>query len=120
MSIKVNDTPVVINYTPYVGDTFGRSFLIKKNGALEDLSLDTFKMRIEDAITGTEFLTLETGGGITNTDEGRVTWVITDEQSSDFTPSRKYKYDIQWTRADGTVKTLQRGTMIPEKDVTPA
>ena len=117
--MKAADTPVFKNYTPYVGDTFGRAFLIKQNGVLADLSADTFKMRIGDAITGEEFLTLTLGDGIENPSTGRVVWLITDEQAQDFLPNRKYKYDLQWTRADGTNKTLQRGIMTPWKDTTP-
>jgi hypothetical protein len=117
--MKLEDTPVIKNYTPYVGDTFGRAFLIKYDGDLADLSGDTFKIRIADAITGDEFLALESGSGIENPTTGRVVWLITDEQAEDFLPNRKYKYDIQWSRSDGTVKTLQKGVMIPWKDTTP-
>lgn len=118
--MNAKNTPVLKNYTPYVGDTFGQAFLIKQNGTLADLSEDTFKMRIEDAVTGTEFLTLESGSGIENPSTGRVVWMITDEQTANFLPNRKYRYDIQWTRSDGTNKTLQAGIMVPHKDVTPS
>lgn len=118
--MKAQDTPILKNYTPYVGDTFGRSFLIKTNGSPADLSGDTFKMRIQDAITGEEFVTLESGDGIENPSTGRVVWTLTDEQTADFLPNRKYNYDLQWSRADGTTKTVQRGVMLPYKDITPA
>lgn len=117
---KVQDTPIIKNYTPYIGDTFGRSFKIKNNGDLVDLSADTFNMRIQDAVTGDEFLTLTSGSGIENPTTGRVVWTITDEQTADFIANRKYKYDIQWSRSDGTVKTVQRGVMVPWQDVTHA
>ena len=90
-----------------------------RNGALIDLSGDTFKMRIKDASTGEVFLDLESGSGITNPSIGRIVWTVTNAQSEDFISNRKYKYDLQWTRSDGINTTLQRGTMIPEQDETP-
>lgn len=117
---KLPDTPIIKNYTPYIGDTFGRSFKIKTNGDLADLSADTLRMRIQDAVTGEEFETLTLGSGIENPTTGRVVWTLTPAQTATFIANRKYKYDIQWTRSDGTNKTVQRGIMVPWQDVTPA
>mgnify|MGYP000903953378 CR=1 FL=1 len=111
--------PIVKNYEPYQGDDFGRSFAIMVNGSLEDISGDTFKMRIEDAVTKTEFLTIQSGSGIENPSIGRVAWELTKAQTADFLPGRRYRYDLQWTRSTGKNITIQKGIMTPDGDTTP-
>ena len=111
---------IVKNYSPYRGDDFERAFSIKVNGALEDVSGDTFKMRIVDLVTGELFLDISSGSGIENPSIGRVVWAITKAETALFLPARKYKYDLQWTRSTGKNITIQKGIMTPEGDVTPA
>lgn len=113
--------PITRNHAPYIGDSFSRvKTLIKINGSLVDVSADTFKMRIEEAKTGTAFLTLTLGSGITNPSTGFVICTLTAAQTANFVSGKKYVYDLQWTRADGTVVTLFRGELNPTKDITPA
>lgn len=119
MSTKINGA-ILKNYTLYMGDDFARSFLIKVNGSLEDVSGDTFKMRIKNATTGVTFLDLETGSGIENPSTGRIVWTITAAQTAGADPRDRYKYDLQWTRSTGRVITIQKGLFTPEKDTTPA
>lgn len=110
----------VQNYTPYVGDTLAEAFTVIEAGVAADVAADTWKMRIEDAATGTEFLTLTNGSGFSFPGSGVVKWVLSAAQTSNFLPKRRYRYDIQRTKPDGTVKTIQRGEIIPTKDITPA
>ena len=110
----------VKNYAPYVGDTLSEAFTVMEAGVAANVSADMWKMRIEDATTGTEFLTLTNASGISFPGSGVVKWVLSAAQTSNFLPKRRYRYDIQRTKSDGTVKTIQRGEMIPHKDITPA
>jgi hypothetical protein len=111
---------IVRNYAPYIGDTLAQAFTVLENGVAADVEDDTWKMRIEDAATGTAFLTLTNGSGFEFPGGGVVKWVLTAAQTANFLPKRRYRYDIQRTKSDGTVKTIQRGEMIPHKDITPA
>lgn len=111
--------PITKNYEPYRGDDFDRSFLIMVNGSLENLSGDTFKMRIEDAVTKEEFLTIELGSGIENPSTGRVVWRLDKTETVNFLPGRKYRYDLQWTRSTGKNHTIQKGIFTPDGDTTP-
>ena len=110
----------VKNYAPYIGDTIAESFTVMEAGVAADVASETWKMRIEDSATGTEFLTITNGSGITFPSAGMVKWVLSAAQTSNFLPKRRYRYDIQRTKPDGTVKTIQRGEIIPTKDITPA
>lgn len=111
--------PVFETSEPYIGDTLADSFTVKQNGVPADLSADTFTMRIEESHTGTEFITMTTGDGITNTNLGVVTWIVSATKCRDFVAGRKYRADIQWTRADGVNVTLKRYEFTPYKDITP-
>lgn len=107
------------NYTPYIGDTLAEAFTVLEAGVAANVASETWKMRIEDATTGAEFLTLTNGSGITFPGSGVVRWELSAVQTSNLLPKRRYRYDIQRTKPDGTVKTVQRGEMIPYKDITP-
>lgn len=116
-TVTVKNGPARRNYAPYKGDTFTDGFTITLNGVAADLSGDTFKMRIRDAKTGVPAHTLEIGSGI-EVDSNSVVFRI-EPADMEALPIKKYKYDIQWTKADGTVKTLLAGIIEPESDVTP-
>lgn len=111
---------IVRNYVPYIGDTLAQAFKVLENGIVADVDQDTWKMRIEDAVTGTEFITLTNGSGIEFPGDGVVKWILQASKTAEFLPKRRYRYDIQRTKSDGSVKTIQRGEMVPYKDITPA
>ncbi len=116
-TVNVKNGPARRNYAPHKGDTFTDGFTITVNGVAADLSGDTFKMRVQDAKTGEEEVTLEIGDGI----EVASNSVVFRIEAADMEALtiKKYKYDIQWTKADGTVKTLLAGIIEPESDITP-
>lgn len=110
----------VKNYVVYMGDTLSdQAATVYDGDTLADASESTWKMRIEVEKTGTLFLQLTNGSGITFPD-GKFFWQLTAAQTSTMTPGKRYKYDIQRTRPDGIVKTFQRGIMVPKKDTTQA
>jgi hypothetical protein len=101
-----------------MGDTFSQAFTVMENGLTASPQNDTWKIRIEDAASGAEFLTLTNGSGIAFPGAGVVRWTLTPANTAVFVPKRRYQYDIQRTKSDGSVKTIQRGEMIPHKDIT--
>lgn len=112
--------PIVQNYTPYMGDTFNaKAVTLKENGVAVSLTGHTFKIRIIEAGSGTVFATLELGTGITNPSGSRIQWQLSKTQTAAMVANRKYKYDLQWTKASGVVTTLFVGELIPTKDITP-
>lgn len=110
---------IVRNYSPYIGDTFSECIRIVENGVAANVSLDGWKMKIADMATGTEFVTLENNSGISFPGDGRVSIELSATQTAQFNPKKRYVYDIQRTKQDGVVKTLQRGIIQPYKDITP-
>jgi len=115
-SVNITKGPLRRNYQPYRGDTFDDiKFSILINGAPADLSGDTFVMRIVNAATLQTVHELTIGDGITVTDNS-VFCVLTATQTADL-PLVKHKYDVQWTKSNGTVKTIQVGFLEPEADV---
>lgn len=108
------------NYTLYAGDSYASpAYTVKEGETAIDASDYTWKILIEDAIEGTDFVTLTNGSGI-SFPSGKFQWALTAAQTSAMIVFRSYKYDIQFTRPDGTVKTIQRGEIIVNQDTTPA
>lgn len=109
----------VKNYTVYMGDTFASpAYTVKDAGVVVDAEDSTWKIRIETEKGGTVFLTLTNGSGVTFPD-GKFQWWLSASQTATMTPGKRYKYDIQRTRPDNLVKTIQKGILIPLKDTTP-
>lgn len=108
------------NLVLYAGDTYVSPAYTVKEGDVEvDASDDIWKILIEDTITGADFVTLTNGSGITFP-SGRMQWKLTAAQTEAMVLDRAYRYDIQRTRTDGVVKTIQRGTITVTNDITPA
>lgn len=116
-TIKVPpNRPYEKNFDVYRGDDFDFSFTFDIAG-LADLVDHDFKMKIVNTSTNTEFETLEIGSGITV-----VGLTVTPALTSDQTKAMdglKYKYDLQWVKDTGKVKTLFVGTLNPFGDITP-
>lgn len=107
------------NLVLYAGDTYtSPAYTIKEGDTTVDASLDTWKILIEDTITGTDFVTLTNGSGITFPSQ-KMQWKLTAVQTEAMVLERAYNYDIQRTRADGVVKTTQKGTITVTNDTTP-
>lgn len=111
---------IVKNYAPYMGDTLTDSFTVLQGTTPADVGDETWRMRIQDAKTGALFALLTGGSGITFPGDGKVVWTVTPTKTAEFVAGKKYVYDIQRTRTDGVVKTVQRGEMVPVKDITPS
>lgn len=118
--INVTSGPAEVNYRPYRGDTFARSFRIFVNGAAANISADTLKLTVKNGV-GDQVYQLTIDAGITlGPDIGLATWKFTDVQMRTFPVGITTYYDIEWTRtSDGNVRTVQAGTMICRKDQTP-
>jgi hypothetical protein len=115
----ITNKPAAIPLEIYRGDTFEFVFTLREDGALMDISADTFKLRIQNAATGEEILTLESGDGIENVLEGVGLGTITAVQTAAMATDIKMIYDLQWTRSDSSVGTVARGPVYVQKDITP-
>ena len=120
-TVIVTNTPAFRPVTLYKGDSYtSPTFTIKIGGVVQNISADTFKLRIRVKRTETPTYTLTLGSGITSPATGQIYWRLTDDQTDALVPSKEYEYDLQWTRSDGTVKTLTGGPIKVVKDITPA
>ena len=117
VTINIKRGPYRKDYFPYSGDTFTDGFYLTSAGVAIDLTGSTFKMRIVKVLDGTVPHTLTIGSGIVVV-SNLVTFVLSAAQMESLAVT-KYKYDLRWTRADTTVKTLIAGFIYPNDDVTP-
>lgn len=108
------------NLDLYAGDSYTPpAYTVKEGDTTIDAEDYTWKILVEDAISGADFVTLTSGSGITFP-SGKFQWSLSAAQTAEMVPERSYRYDIQFTRPDGTVKTIQRGNIITHIDITRA
>lgn len=97
---------------------------VDENNDPYDFSGATFEMEVKDAIEGTQQVDITndsvtitadiegTAAGVSN-----VVQIQHTESDMDFAAG-EYVYDIEMTRSDGAVITIQKGTFIMQGDVT--
>ncbi|GAB4486473.1 MAG: hypothetical protein OHK0019_00200 [Saprospiraceae bacterium] len=119
-TVVVTNTPAYLPLVLYKGDSYTSPvFTIKIGGVIQNISGDTFKLRIRVKRTETPVVNLALGSGITSPGTGQVYWALTAAQTNELQNTKEYEYDFQWTRSDGTVKTLTGGAIKIVKDITP-
>jgi len=121
-SATVTTGPAYLPVELYKGDSYASAvFTIKIGGVVQDISSDSFKLRIRVRRTETALLTLEIASGITSPGTGQIYWFLTPAQTNALATNKELEYDLQWTRdSDGQVKTLVAGVIRVTKDITPA
>lgn len=115
-TINVTALPGTVNHTIYKGDTFEHFLNIKEDGVLVDLSGDTFSVRIATN-RGAVLHTLVIGSGVTLVSTGRLKYGLTPIQTAALPTNCELVYDVQWTKASGFVKTIEKGTLKNIADV---
>lgn len=110
----MTDFPIIQNYKPYIGKTFGdRINSITEAGVVLDISGDTFVLALEDR-QGQPVHTLEIGSGIEFDGTEALEWEFTPDQTNEFERDKVMYYCITWTRAsNGDVIPVQVGEVTP-------
>lgn len=116
-NITISEGPYIHNYKPVVGDTLTRTITFYEGDplALADITGDDFQMLVERQDTGEVVHDLAIGTGIEFEGDNTIRWTISDAETADWVPARTMTYAIIRTRADGIVRTIQAGTMTPQK-----
>lgn len=111
-----------VNIRCYRGDTFKRILTFWSDAEKTiplDVSADTFKLNVVKANLKTKaspVLSFTMAAGIAITDDNEVTFTKTAAQMA--LKADTYTYDLQHTKADGTVITVQMGDFIIDDDRT--
>lgn len=99
---------------------------VDENGDPYDFTGATFEMEVKDAIGGTGQVDITTASFTVTADADGTTAGVNNlvqiqhtAAEMNFTPG-EYVYDIEMTRSDGAVITIQKGVFILEGDVTNA
>mgnify|MGYP003423355555 FL=1 len=115
----VTARPAKVDLLIYSGDDFLQTILIDEDGVAVVLTGSSFSMRINDN-RGTTLLTISSpASGITIVGAGEIQIELTDTQTDALPVNCQLPYDLQWTNAAGTKKTLLSGNVIVQADITP-
>lgn len=116
-TVTVPDGPYIQHYRTVVGDTLTSTITFSEGAppALADVTDDEFRMVVAYQDTGALVHELEIGSGIAFEGDSKIRWTLTAAQTADFEPLRPMTYSIVRTRADGVVRTIQAGSITPQK-----
>lgn len=116
-NITVSEGPYIFNFKPVVGDTLTRTITFYEGDplALADITGDTFRMVVEYKDTKEIVHDLAIGSGMAFEGDNTVRWTLTDAETATWEIPRQMTYAIIRTKADGTVRTIQAGTITPQK-----
>lgn len=111
--------PASVNFDLYQGDTFAPPPITVYDGeSLMDLSGATYEMVIYNPRTAevVDVLTSE----ITNPATGQIQITIADDVTQTYPTSCALTYDLKWTTSGGNVRTILKGKITVEPDITSA
>lgn len=115
--VSLTDGPYIYHYRPTVGNTLSRRIIFWEGDplALADITDDTFRMVVEYLDTGALVMDMTLGDGIEFADDNSIRWTIDAADTEDWEPPRPMRYAIVRTKANGQVRTIQAGNIIPQK-----